>query len=202
MDSHPDSLVTRDPVCGMTVDPAQAAAKADHSGQTYYFCCNRCAEKFRADPETYLRAASPEPMHAASPSGGFVQLGGIKPASKSGLVTFASVTEGTANSETHPQSHSPDAKPQPSAPPKTVRRHLHLPDGPRSSPGLIRALVPNVEWRSSRKFPRPPQRAPNTPARCIPKSFAPSQALARSAAWRLSRERHLSKKKQIPNSSP
>ena len=27
-----------DPVCGMTVDPAEAAATATHNGNTYYFC--------------------------------------------------------------------------------------------------------------------------------------------------------------------
>ena len=48
--------MSRDPVCGMTVDPAKAPAKADHAGTTYYFCCARCAEKFRADPEKYLSA--------------------------------------------------------------------------------------------------------------------------------------------------
>jgi len=27
----------RDPVCGMTVDPAKAAAFVEHGGKTYYF---------------------------------------------------------------------------------------------------------------------------------------------------------------------
>jgi YHS domain-containing protein len=35
----------RDPVCGMTVDPQQAAAKAEHAVTTYFFCCKSCAEK-------------------------------------------------------------------------------------------------------------------------------------------------------------
>ena len=43
-----------DPVCGMKVDPARAAARFDYQGQTYYFCNPRCADKFRAEPETYL----------------------------------------------------------------------------------------------------------------------------------------------------
>lgn len=43
-----------DPVCGMTVDPSTAAAKYDHAGKTYYFCCSHCLEKFRRDPERYL----------------------------------------------------------------------------------------------------------------------------------------------------
>ena len=45
-----------DPVCGMTVDPAKAAATVDHNGRTYYFCCKGCAAKFSADPDGVLRA--------------------------------------------------------------------------------------------------------------------------------------------------
>ena len=44
----------KDPVCGMTVDPASAAASHEHGGKWYYFCCERCREKFRADPANYL----------------------------------------------------------------------------------------------------------------------------------------------------
>ncbi|HEX4607665.1 MAG TPA: heavy metal translocating P-type ATPase [Urbifossiella sp.] len=43
-----------DPVCGMTVDPAQAAGHATHAGTTYHFCSTHCAAKFRADPDRYL----------------------------------------------------------------------------------------------------------------------------------------------------
>jgi Cu+-exporting ATPase len=58
------SAGVRDPVCGMTVDPRQAAASAVYRGQTYYFCSKGCASKFQADPEKYLRpATAPEPMH-------------------------------------------------------------------------------------------------------------------------------------------
>ena len=56
-----------DPVCGMTVDPATARAKAEHAGKTYYFCCSGCADAFKADPQRYL-SAPPKPampQHAA-----------------------------------------------------------------------------------------------------------------------------------------
>lgn len=46
----------RDPVCGMTVQPAGAAASHRHRDRTYYFCCQGCATKFKADPERYLSA--------------------------------------------------------------------------------------------------------------------------------------------------
>ncbi len=51
----------KDPVCGMSVDPARAAGKFDYQGQTYYFCNPHCLEKFRADPQAYLQPAPPPP---------------------------------------------------------------------------------------------------------------------------------------------
>jgi len=48
----------RDPVCGMTVDPAKAAAKVEHSGRTYSFCCPGCAAKFQKEPQKYLASSS------------------------------------------------------------------------------------------------------------------------------------------------
>ncbi len=49
----------RDPVCGMMVDPARAAAQAVYAGKTYYFCCAGCADKFRPEPAKYLSAKAP-----------------------------------------------------------------------------------------------------------------------------------------------
>ena len=46
-----------DPVCGMTVDPAKAAASVEHEGRTYYFCSKHCAATFTAKPESYVSAA-------------------------------------------------------------------------------------------------------------------------------------------------
>ncbi|MBV6423120.1 MAG: Silver exporting P-type ATPase [Steroidobacteraceae bacterium] len=51
-----------DPVCGMKVDPAKTAHRADHQGTTYYFCAARCRERFIADPAKYL---APKPAAAA-----------------------------------------------------------------------------------------------------------------------------------------
>jgi P-type Cu+ transporter len=47
----------RDPVCGMVVDPGTAKHRAEHGGQTYYFCCNACNAKFLADPARFLKPA-------------------------------------------------------------------------------------------------------------------------------------------------
>ena len=51
----------KDPVCGMTVDPATAKHKAEFSGAAYYFCCAGCREKFVAEPQRYVgeRPAAP-----------------------------------------------------------------------------------------------------------------------------------------------
>ena len=49
-----DAATARDPVCGMTVDPATGKHRADHRGATYYFCSAGCRTKFVADPARYL----------------------------------------------------------------------------------------------------------------------------------------------------
>jgi P-type Cu+ transporter len=44
----------KDPVCGMTVDRDATPHRAEHQGQTYYFCAAGCRTKFIADPQRYL----------------------------------------------------------------------------------------------------------------------------------------------------
>jgi Cu+-exporting ATPase len=44
----------RDPVCGMDVDPAQAAGSERYGDETYYFCSTSCLERFREDPARYV----------------------------------------------------------------------------------------------------------------------------------------------------
>src|SRR5450756_144317 len=47
------SLV-RDPVCGMSVDPATATQRVESAGTTYYFCSAGCKETFDKDPGRYV----------------------------------------------------------------------------------------------------------------------------------------------------
>src|SRR6266511_996791 len=61
MTTTPQSSLIKDPVCGMLLDPAKAKATAEHAGETYYFCCTSCAEKFQVRPEEYLKLASSPP---------------------------------------------------------------------------------------------------------------------------------------------
>ena len=41
--------VTKDPICGMTVDEA-TAPHAERDGKTFYFCCDHCRQKFLSMP--------------------------------------------------------------------------------------------------------------------------------------------------------
>jgi YHS domain-containing protein len=45
--------MAKDPVCGMNVDPDQAAASYEYKGETYYFCAKGCKNKFAENPEDY-----------------------------------------------------------------------------------------------------------------------------------------------------
>ena len=59
-----------DPVCGMTVTKAKAAATFEYKGTTYYFCSKGCKESFAKEPEKYLekKAAKEEPKGAPAPA--------------------------------------------------------------------------------------------------------------------------------------
>lgn len=46
-------MPVKDPVCGMDVEPADAAAREDLEGQTYYFCSESCRRKFVQNPDRY-----------------------------------------------------------------------------------------------------------------------------------------------------
>ena len=43
-----------DPVCGMSVDTAAAAATSTYKDITYYFCSKACKEEFDKNPESYV----------------------------------------------------------------------------------------------------------------------------------------------------
>src|SRR6266404_9227481 len=74
--------MARDPVCGMTVDPAKAAAHFEHHGETYFFCAKGCAQKFSANPKRYLNR-----LPAAAPASAAAKLTAIEPAAASPVPT-------------------------------------------------------------------------------------------------------------------
>jgi YHS domain-containing protein len=57
--------LAKDPVCGMSVDPATAKHRTEHAGATYYFCSAGCRGKFVADPARYLAEPTEAPASAA-----------------------------------------------------------------------------------------------------------------------------------------
>src|SRR5450631_849662 len=54
------ATTVRDPVCGMTIDPAKSPHRFAHRGETYHFCSSGCRTKFAADPQTYLDKTAPK----------------------------------------------------------------------------------------------------------------------------------------------
>jgi Cu+-exporting ATPase len=72
-------MKAKDPVCGMSVDPAAPRGGSYlHNGVEYFFCNPKCNERFRAEPKKYLAPGyKPAGMMPAAP---MVQLGSIRPA--------------------------------------------------------------------------------------------------------------------------
>jgi len=55
--------MTKDPVCGMDVDPKQAAGKSEYQGQTYYFCLAGCKKAFDKEPAKYVTTTAGHSGH-------------------------------------------------------------------------------------------------------------------------------------------
>jgi Cu+-exporting ATPase len=60
-----EGAAVKDPVCGMTVEPATAKHQAEHGGGSFYFCSAGCRAKFIADPDKYLKPRAAEPQKPA-----------------------------------------------------------------------------------------------------------------------------------------
>ena len=48
----PAAATVKDAVCGMDVDPKDAAGKVEYQGKTYYFCSLDCKQKFEKAPNS------------------------------------------------------------------------------------------------------------------------------------------------------
>ena len=57
-----------DPVCGMTVDPAEASGSLDYAGKTYYFCHPSCLDRFQAEPQQFVSETGDAKPRAAQPA--------------------------------------------------------------------------------------------------------------------------------------
>jgi Cu+-exporting ATPase len=56
----------KDPVCGMQVNPSQAAAQRTYQRKTYHFCSPGCAAKFDQDPQRYVASSPPRKESSGS----------------------------------------------------------------------------------------------------------------------------------------
>ena len=52
-----DDIVLLDPVCGMTVDRADARHLAEYEGTVYAFCSIGCRTRFIKDPAAYVHSS-------------------------------------------------------------------------------------------------------------------------------------------------
>jgi len=55
---EPAGGATKDPVCGMTVDPQKSTNASVYRGKTYHFCSASCRDKFEQAPEKYIGAST------------------------------------------------------------------------------------------------------------------------------------------------
>lgn len=55
---EPTRIRVEDPVCGMPIDPSEAAGSASAGEHTVYFCSNHCRRIFANDPGRYAEGSS------------------------------------------------------------------------------------------------------------------------------------------------
>src|SRR6267154_3985640 len=103
----PSSALTseKDPVCGMSVNPATARYRTMHEDEQYLFCRPGCLAKFQANPEKIL-SSPPKPMGS-----GLVSLGGAAAASKPITHTASSSTSVTSPPDANVPATSAPIKP-------------------------------------------------------------------------------------------
>jgi Cu+-exporting ATPase len=53
-DEEDTMAMVTDPVCGMQIEPEDAAGTAEYEGKTYSFCSQACLDAFEADPSPYV----------------------------------------------------------------------------------------------------------------------------------------------------
>jgi uncharacterized protein len=58
-----------DPVCGMQVETVHAPASLHHDGRRYWFCSDRCADRFRRDPAGHAPAGPTGARLSGRPGG-------------------------------------------------------------------------------------------------------------------------------------
>jgi len=72
-----------DPVCGMTIEPDSAEARASNGEREVFFCSEACAVAFEGDPARYVKLEQHEPpftvtRHFVAPKFGSAGSGGLE----------------------------------------------------------------------------------------------------------------------------
>jgi Cu+-exporting ATPase len=140
-----------DPVCGMTVDPAQAAGQLEHNGTTYYFCSTSCVGRFKADPARYL--SGQRQLMTPAPT---VTIGGLRKTQHPALGTQhpALGTQHPAPGTQHPVPGTEPLAPDSEPVEYTCPMHPEVvSDRPGACPKCGMALEPRIADLSDRPNP-------------------------------------------------
>jgi YHS domain-containing protein len=97
-----------DPVCGMCLESAAAAATYEFEGQTYYFCSEACQRSLVANPRGHARPSEPKagstsPFEPERHEPPFTTTG-----KKFTMPKFGSAGSGGAEYEPLPEAHEDD----------------------------------------------------------------------------------------------
>ncbi len=55
MNGKSGTNITKDPVCGMTIEKDKAEGTYGYDNKTYHFCAVSCKERFAKEPEKYIK---------------------------------------------------------------------------------------------------------------------------------------------------
>ena len=88
MTTQESNSVTKDPICGMTLDEA-GALQAERDGKTFYFCSEHCRHKFLSASAGAKAEDKSAPIPVSSNPGTLVMMHNVKEGVRAGLVATA-----------------------------------------------------------------------------------------------------------------
>jgi Cu+-exporting ATPase len=109
----------RDPVCGMSVSPANAAAQREHQGTDYYFCSAGCAQRFEQNPAKYKSGVTSRPGTAQKGSTAVA----VAPARAAVAVEPATGLSAEIHASISPHLHAENSQPRSEAPASRQARY-------------------------------------------------------------------------------
>jgi YHS domain-containing protein len=88
MTTQESNSVTKDPICGMTMDEA-TALQAERDGKRFYFCSEHCRHKFLSTSTGAKTEDKSAPTPVSSSSGTLIMMHNVKEGVRAGLVATA-----------------------------------------------------------------------------------------------------------------